>query len=214
MFPNDEAADGADLHHQPIGFVLHQVLVLRAAPTANSAAAWTMLSPVANSATPVLDLGLFHASCDVAEILVGTLAYMGQVLTSSDVMVSRGGSKAHALLGAAGQVSAGAIRKVPFLFLTPARRRKIVQRTAKLAKEGIMEIRNCLIITSAESTVAMRSDEVENFSGNLIVTLDKLPLWIADIAQSRGVLAALAAYQDAARADKSGTPVHEEFISS
>ena len=51
-----------------------------------------------------------------------------------------------------------------------------------------MEIRNCLIITSAESTVAMRSDEVENFSGNLIVTLDKLPLWIADIAQWRGGL--------------------------
>ena len=77
-----------------------------------------------------------------------------------------------------------------------------------------MEIRNCLIITSADSTVAVRSEEVENFSGNLIVTLDRLPLWIADIAQWRGVLAALAAYQDAARADKSGTAVHEEFISS
>jgi hypothetical protein len=70
-----------------------------------------------------------------------------------------------------------------------------------------MEIRNCLIITTADSTVAMRSEEIEKFSGNVIVTLDKLPLRIADIAQWHGVLAALAAYQDAARADKSGTTV-------
>jgi hypothetical protein len=77
-----------------------------------------------------------------------------------------------------------------------------------------VEIRNCLIITSADSTVAMRSEEVENFSGNVIVILDTLPRWIADMAQWRGVSAALAAYQDAVRAYKSGTVVHEEFVPS
>jgi hypothetical protein len=74
-----------------------------------------------------------------------------------------------------------------------------------------MRVHNCLIITSSESRIELRPDEMHQFSGNLIVNEAFLGNWLEAIKEWRGVAKALADI-DCSPADHSRTAMHEEVV--
>lgn len=74
-----------------------------------------------------------------------------------------------------------------------------------------MRIQNCLIITSTESRLELRPDEMREFSGNLIVNEAFLGDWLETIKRWRGVAEALG-NKDPSPADHRRTPMHKEIV--
>jgi hypothetical protein len=74
-----------------------------------------------------------------------------------------------------------------------------------------MRIQNCLIVTSGESRIELRTDELREFSGNLIVNEALLGNWFEAIKHWRGVAKALADV-DPSLAHHGRATMHEEVV--
>ena len=74
-----------------------------------------------------------------------------------------------------------------------------------------MRIQNCLIVTSGESRIELRPDELREFSGNLIVNEAFLGHWSEAIKHWQGVTKALGDI-DASPTHHGRAAMHEEIV--